>query len=407
MMHQRIDVFKSSREEKVQDSLGVICSDCNSGKVKDPYIKILNRDFYCEKRCLICCNKAIRGIIVEDLTVLLKYVPKHYKLVDSKTDETRDLKQILSRFTYDIDAKTLTAVDKIAEWVCSENPTFFQKDGQYQTVCTDEQVKEWKREAIKKWDDYVDQLKHDQRFTNTSLIDYYKAVIDISYDQAKVVVDEGTVLYRGRLVEVDNMAAFKKSPDTELSAPPEKYATNSRMSPSGIAFMYMADDPKTVIAELHAYAGDIVAVGTFKCKKDLVFYDFTKLISSDEPESCSLFENPVSHEIYRYKYIIDSLHRLISKPLRANDINYLETQMFAESIRHYNYENGHKFDGIIFSSTQREGHLNYVLFGERQTEGEKTKKTYNVSLDPANTQVKFYRVKNIDVMEEDVTDMQI
>ncbi|MHA6611594.1 RES family NAD+ phosphorylase [Photobacterium damselae] len=407
MIPQISECYKLVRQEKVQKSLGVICTDCNSGKLKDPYLRSRGGEFYTEKQCLICSNQAIRGTMIEDFAALVNHMHEHYKLVDSKTDETRDLKQILSRFTYDIDAKTLTAVDKLAEWVCSEKPTFFQKDGQYQTVCTDEQVEEWKREAIKKWEDYVYQLKHEQRFTHTNLIDYYKAVIRVSCNQAMKVERKGKVLFRGRLIEADDIPAFKKNPDTKLSAPPEKFATSSRMSPPGIAFMYMADEPKTVIAELHAYAGDIVAVGEFKCQKDLVFYDFTQLDCIDDPETDPLLLSSLTHERQRNKYIINSLHHLISKPLRANDINYLETQMFAESIRQYNYENGHKFDGIIFSSTQREGHLNYVLFGERQTEGEKTKKTYNVSLDPANTQVKFYRVKNIDVMEEDVTDMQI
>ncbi|MFA0730354.1 RES family NAD+ phosphorylase, partial [Vibrio sp. 10N.222.48.A4] len=135
------------------------------------------------------------------------------------------------------------------------------------------------------------------------------------------------------------------------------------------------------------YVGDTIAVGSFITKKTLTFFDFT-LLDSAKLKSASILTSPKQDKFYQHGYLLNTLHELISKPFRATSLNYIQTQMFAETIR--NYDNG-MFDGIIFKSSQLEGGINYVIFGD-ETEGDSDSIEYNVEFD-TQTGVEFYQVE--------------
>lgn len=329
------------------------------------------------------------------LYTLSGHINEHYKLADSEDVNTVSLKRLLARFTYDHD----DVLEKLAELLCNERGDFFQKDGRYKSLVDDVFIQKCKEEAKSKWNAFSKELKHIRRFTHTEASRFYENLISAciykvgsadEYCTALKTVKKETVLYRGRLVNKDDMKAIELNAKNELSAPPEKYAANSRMSPPGIAFMYMADEPLTAIAELHAYAGDIVAMGEFECTKDLNFFDFTALENMTY-EDANILSSPLKSSYFQHKYLLNSLHSLISKPLRASDISYVETQMLAETIR--NYKEGY-FDGIIFGSSQRKGYMNYVLFGDYRMEEQcdEAVKSYDVKL---HSKVKFYQVEEI------------
>lgn len=376
-----------------QDSIGVICEECNQSAF---YFNQKNSDFFTEKCCLMCSKKSTKGILLEDFIYTLSgHISEHYKLTDSDDVKTITLQQVLARFTYDHNG----VLEKLAELLCRDRSDFFQLSGRYESLVDDDFINRCRKEAIDKWNEFSKELKHIRRFTHVDASRFYENLIaacvyrggkDDDYCPALRTVKKGTVLYRGRLVKKDDVERIKLNAKNELSAPPEKFAANSRMSPPGIAFMYMADEPHTAISELHVYAGDIVAMGEFESTKDLNFFDFT-VLEDLMYEDANILSSPLKNPYFQNKYLLNVLHSLISKPFRATDISYVETQMFAETIRNYNSD---FFDGIIFGSSQRKGYLNYVLFGDYllDEENDEMVKHYGVEL---HTSVEFYQIEEI------------
>lgn len=222
----------------------------------------------------------------------------------------------------------------------------------------------------------------------------------IKINQALTILQKGEVLYRGRIARTDEQKnAFLSDPVKELSAPPNHLATNSRMSPPGIAFLYTADDTETAIAELHPFVGDTVAIGQFFTTRELRFFDFTRLDDFAHADA-HILEKPATDYTFKNRYLLNTLHQLIARPLRANDTSYIETQVFAEVIRGYQ---GEKYDGIIFGSTQRPGGRNYVIFGDIANAEDLNgkNKEYHVEFHH-EIGVKLYKVAKIRAQAEEV-----
>lgn len=386
------------RNEEIKSSVGVICTECNQSA---PYFKKKNSDFNQEKQCIICQKTTLNGILLEDFLFTLKeHVKDHYELVEGNLSDTLSIKEVLKRFTYDNN----NVLEKLSNLLCEKGETFFQLDGRYKSTVDASFINKSKHDALKLWSKIANELKHKQRFTHTQAANFYNDLIESCnyiiengdiFNSALTVIKKDHDFFRARLVKDESYHRLITSdPEKQLSAPPNYLATNSRMSPPGISFMYTAGDPETAIAELRPYVGDVIAIGIFKNTRDLKFFDFTRLDDIQFADA-NILENP---KYFRNRYILKELHKLISKPYRATDTSYIETQMFAETIRNYN--EGY-FDGIIFGSSQRDEGLNYVIFGDSSTDQDVSPSTnnYHVVFD-SNKQVTFYQVTKIQAISE-------
>lgn len=396
------NILYDYRAKEVQESVGVICKECNQTAY---YFSINNTPFNCTKPCLICLKDKENGIILEDfISALSKYVKNHYVLTN-KNDicATTSLKQILKRFTYDNEQ----VLEKLACLLCNKNNDFFKAEGFYKSTVDEVFIKKCKNEAIEKWNKLAKELKHSRRFSHVEAYEFYENLIiacrceidkKVIFNSALKKIETGTVFYRGRLIKNDyEKGIISSNPEVELSAPPEYLASNSRMSPPGISFMYMADKPETAIAELHPYVNDTVAIGKFVSTKELNFFDFTildKILYRD----ANLLDDPQNDKYIKSRYLLDSLHELISRPFRATDTSYIETQMLAETIR--NHSNS-LFDGIIFGSSQLKDGLNYVLFGDslEDSYNDQTIKDYHVKLN-CEREIEFHKVSEMKATTE-------
>lgn len=364
------NMMAKMREEEIQSSRSYICAECNSSAY---YFCKKNSQLNSGKQCLICSESRSNGILVEDFVFTLRgHLRDHYTLVDCHSTDTIPLKDALKRFTYDNEE----FLALLAELLCQPDDIFFREDGWYKNIVDEDFIATCKDGAIQKWEYIAYELKHVRRFSHSEAASYYASLIGScfykveepqeNFNAALTILQKGETLYRGRIVRNnEEKKAFLSDPAKELSAPPNHLATNSRMSPPGIAFLYTAGDTETAIAELHPFVSDIVAIGQFVTVRALRFYDFT-LLDNVTYADAHILDNPKKHETFRNRYLICILHNLISKPLRANSTSYIETQVFAEVIRGYT---GEKYDGIIFGSTQRPGGRNYVIFGESSATG--------------------------------------
>lgn len=218
------------------------------------------------------------------------------------------------------------------------------------------------------WARIATELVHGRRFFNTNASTFFESLIFEAMraqslenaDVASVVkiAPQGTRFYRARIASTHSqLLAFQDDPAKQLGAPPKERAANNRMSPSGVPLLYVADDAQTGIAEVRPSIGDKVVVAEFVSTRPLEFFDFTALTALKH-QALSWFEPGYQKRTDR-RLLLEYLHDLIARPVRANDTDYVVTQALAEFIRYYDKQ---RFDGISFRSVQREGGVNYVIF---------------------------------------------
>jgi hypothetical protein len=141
----------------------------------------------------------------------------------------------------------------------------------------------------------------------------------------------------------------------EISPPPPNSAKNSRMSPAGISYTYLASDINTCLAEIRAHSDDKVLIGTFTTKKKLKILDLTM---TPKYHVTSCFSPEYDHSKNWLGDFIDHFKDEICAPIsnKDKDIEYVATQLLAEYIRKK------QFHGIKFRSSLHAMGYNYVLF---------------------------------------------
>lgn len=117
--------------------------------------------------------------------------------------------------------------------------------------------------------------------------------------------------------------------DKDIMAPPPLLSTGSRFNREGTSYLYISDDIKTCMAEVHLQVGQLCSVGTFKCKSEIEIIDLTAI------------QNDIEMEIW-----LD----ILTQPVHGNIYNrYNITKFLAEVLRRING------NGIMFNSVQSKG----------------------------------------------------
>ncbi|WP_192564466.1 RES family NAD+ phosphorylase [Pseudomonas gozinkensis] len=264
--------------------------------------------------------------------------------------------------------------EKMADPDVDEKHFYFYGQEYCQTFSrfeSEEQERSW---VEGEWSRIATELMHGRRFFNPNASRFFETVMaetmhagsDVNADKSAVVnvIPENSCFYRARIASTHaQIQEFQKNPVKEMGAPPKDRAANNRMSPAGVPLLYVAADALTGIAEIRPSIGDKVVVGTFISRRPLEFFDFTALTALQHKE-LSWFE-PGYRERTDRRLLLEYLHDLIARPVRANDTDYVMTQALAEYIRYYRKQ---KFDGISFRSVQRQGGVNYVIFDKSTPE---------------------------------------
>jgi hypothetical protein len=227
-------------------------------------------------------------------------------------------------------------------------------------------------DALQIWRDIATDLLHRQRYFNAKAEKFFEVLFDeaiqtktsgLFEDQPSAikVVPSNTIIFRAR--RIDNEADRNKianNASAELGAPPRDVAAQNRMNPRGIPLFYGAADLETAIAEIRPSIGDDVAVGKFRTTKALKLFNFLGLnIFPVRPKLSYWYDD---YELrLPCRELLSYLHHAVSQPVRVGETGYIVTQAMTEYLCHKNDE---RFDGIIFSSVQNDGGVNYVLFSE-------------------------------------------
>ncbi|MFA5300187.1 MAG: RES domain-containing protein [Lutibacter sp.] len=166
---------------------------------------------------------------------------------------------------------------------------------------------------------------------------------------------KGFELFRARLHHQSGLQVYKPE---EMTCPPREFANGGRANPSGIPFLYLSDNPETVLYEVRASYLDELSVGTFQLKPDI---ESIKLV--DFTEDTSLFQPNTStiNKIIKGKLLRQKISSDLSKPMRRYDseLEYIPTQFICEFIKVFTGALG-----IRFSSSLHPKGNNIVLFNQ-------------------------------------------
>lgn len=134
------------------------------------------------------------------------------------------------------------------------------------------------------------------------------------------------------------------------------------MNAEGVVVLYGARDSETCLAEMRPALGSEVAIITMQTTHALRVLDFTRLDDARSGKALSYFQTDFTDQLERREFL-RRLHSLISQPIvPGRESDYLITQTMAEYLAHVHEK---PFDGILFSSVQRAGGINIVLFADK------------------------------------------
>jgi len=137
-----------------------------------------------------------------------------------------------------------------------------------------------------------------------------------------------------------------------MGKPPAENSTSGRANPKGIAYLYLASDKETAMAEVRPYINDYITIGNFKVKNELSIIDLS---------------NPIIDSPFKYgdklKYFIGHIAFLkmlgyeLSKTINPTnaDLDYIPLQFLCEFIKNDG------FDGVKYKSSMGNGY-NLALF---------------------------------------------
>jgi hypothetical protein len=307
-------------------------------------------------------------------------IREHFRLVsvhDPAVEQKLNLSDVLSAITKVTDIRFCSLM---AAYL-SDHPRhgedgFFSPGQKYLQTELLIQRQNGQRDALLIWNEVALDLLHRQRFFNKKAEKFFEVLFDEAVkaksnslfgEQSSAVkmVLPNKVLFRARRLDnVDDKDQIAGNPSKELGAPPKIRAAQNRMNPPGIPLFYSAADLETAIAEIRPSINDEVAIGKFKTTRTLKFFNFCGLNIFPIRSKLSYWYDDYELRLH-CRELLNYLHRAVSQPVRIGETGYVVTQAMTEYLCHRNEE---RFDGIIFSSVQNKGGVNYVIFSD-QTSG--------------------------------------
>ncbi len=202
------------------------------------------------------------------------------------------------------------------------------------------------------YNEFVKKIKYENRFF---IEEKFKSIFDEIIIECKDIVPKNKVLYRARIHDFkDTKGKVEPYESKDIGMPPKDKAVNGRVNPKGINYLYLSDDKKTIISEVHPRVDNYITIGSFLTQKDL---DVIK-ITSKMPK-CT------GKKAHLYSFI-SGLKADFMRALNDNisDMEYLPLQGFAEYCKNKGYS------GIIYPSSCMEHYesekeyYNYVFFDD-------------------------------------------
>lgn len=326
-----------------------LCYNCFD---PSPTLKSLFRENGTLGNCPTCGKKRTRLLTTDDLEPLFEPLRKLYEVAepgehyvyDSETGDylfaqgNDDLEQHLQGewqlFSEKLDSDTIRRIIRCV-WSSWDETSEYT----YQKL--------WYRHADEIWDALSKRLKHERRF-------FMKRG---GYDAEDIDVESQLAVYidNSPTCELDQpLYRAQKNLKWKMRAPnPTEVKRCGRANPAGIAYLYLASDQETALAEVRAEPGERLRVGKFQLAADASFID---LRQTDRHGIDPFAYADLKFEINRRR-IFRMFAEMLSRPVadKMRELDYVPTQYLAELIAHKG------LDGILFRSSLAKG-FNLVTF---------------------------------------------
>jgi hypothetical protein len=226
------------------------------------------------------------------------------------------------------------------------------------------------KENFAHWETLKEELKWSRRYLLN--IEYltdelrWDAFFNIQYE-----LKSNIELFRARVHPQSNLQSFKSN---NMMCPEPLNTGGGRANPMGIPYLYLCDNPETVLYEVRAAYLDELSIGSFYLKEE---FPFVKIV--DFTEDTSLFQPTKINETIKAKLLRDVISQDLSKPMRRYDteIEYIPTQFICEFIKVFTGASGIRFRSSLHPSGK-----NIVIFDQKIMECKKVvlKKVINMNL---------------------------
>jgi hypothetical protein len=222
------------------------------------------------------------------------------------------------------------------------------------------------------WRNTLYELKYGRRFFSPAAqklfsklftdVEQKKVLIDGKYEPVIFMLPQETTLYRARVCKTKSLLQeIMANPFRHVGPPPQEIARAGRMNADGVSVFYCALDMDTCLAEMRPALGNELAVIAVKTTKPLRVLDLSRLDVSRGAEALSYLQPDFTQQVEKNAFL-RRLQSLVSQPIvPGHESDYLITQTMAEYLAHVHNE---PFNGILFSSAQRAGGRNVVLFSD-------------------------------------------
>jgi len=199
-------------------------------------------------------------------------------------------------------------------------------------------------------------LKNELKWTKRFLINIEHITDDLGWDgffNTQFELKPDINLYRARVHHKHGQLAYSPA---EMMAPEPQIVKSGRANPLGIPFLYLSDNPETVLYEVRASYLDELSIGTFHLKEQ---YKSVKIV--DFTENASLFQPGKVNETIKARLLREKISLDLSKPMRRYDteLDYIPTQFICEFIKTFTGSSGIRFNSSLHPSGK-----NVVIFDQ-------------------------------------------
>lgn len=196
------------------------------------------------------------------------------------------------------------------------------------------------------WDKFAEEIKSTNRFHIQNTLDLDK--LKILLNRYSKPIHKGKVFYRGRISSSEGYDIIS------MGNPPSEKSKSGRANPTGISYLYIADQLETTLYETRASLLDYITIGEFRLKENIKVVN----LRGNLYDPILLAENEELEDFMIHLPFITKLEKELSKPNRRNDIelDYLPTQYLSEFIKSIGY------DGVEYQSSLYSEGYNLAIF---------------------------------------------
>jgi RES domain-containing protein len=222
--------------------------------------------------------------------------------------------------------------------------------------------------------------------------DFIAAVRAASRSRARLL-KSGTSLFRAQTgsefsIEEEKGVEWEHPlSKTRMNPDPKFISRGGRANPPGFAYLYLATNENTALAEMRPWVGETLTLAVFKMKKRI------KLVicrAGKENFGDRIFEENPSKKMLD-SFVWNDISRAFSRPVNSGDQDsaYLPTQILAEAFK------AEGFDGLAYQSGLERG-TNVVLFNPLNA-----KLTYRFAYTLKRVRYEFEAVPNYAIWRKD------